>query len=35
MGEMKGVYRGLVGKVEEKRPLGRPRHSLDIIKIDL
>jgi hypothetical protein len=25
MGEMRGVYRVLVGKREEKRPLGRPR----------
>jgi hypothetical protein len=26
MGERRGVYRVLVGKSEEKRPLGRPRH---------
>jgi hypothetical protein len=26
MGEGKGVYRVLVGRPEEKRPLGRPRH---------
>jgi hypothetical protein len=26
MGEEKNVYRVLVGKPEEKRPLGRPRH---------
>ena len=25
MGERKGVYRVLVGKLEGKRPLGRPR----------
>ena len=25
MGEMRGVYRILVGKPEGKRPLGRPR----------
>jgi hypothetical protein len=25
MGERRGVYRGLVGKPEGKRPLGRPR----------
>jgi len=25
MGERRGVYRGLVGKREGKRPLGRPR----------
>jgi hypothetical protein len=25
MGEKRGAYRGLVGKPEEKRPLGRPR----------
>ena len=36
MGERKGVYRVLVGKPEEKRPLGRPRHRWeDNIKIDL
>jgi len=26
MGEERGLYRVLVGKPEEKRPLGRPRH---------
>jgi hypothetical protein len=26
MGERRGVYRSLVGKLEGKRPLGRPRH---------
>jgi hypothetical protein len=26
MGEERGVYRVLVGKPEEKRPLGRHRH---------
>jgi len=25
MGEMRGAYRVLVGKIEGKRPLGRPR----------
>jgi hypothetical protein len=25
MGEGRGVYRVLVGKLEERRPLGRPR----------
>ena len=36
MGERRGVYRGLVGKPEEKRPLGRPRCRWeDNIKIDL
>ena len=36
MGERRGVYRVLVGKPEEKRPLGRPRHSWeDNIKMDL
>jgi hypothetical protein len=25
MGEERGIYRGLVGKPEVKRPLGRPR----------
>jgi len=36
MVEMIGVYRVLVGKPEEKRPLGRPRHRWeDNIKMDL
>jgi hypothetical protein len=36
MGEGRGVYRGLVGKAEEKRPLGRPRRRWeDNIKMDL
>ena len=36
VGERKGVYRVLVGKPEEKRPLGRPRHRWeDNIKMDL
>jgi len=36
MGEMRGVYRVLVGKPEGKRPLGRLRHSRkDNIKMDL
>ena len=36
MGERKGVYRVLVGKPEEKRPLGRSsRRREDNIKIDL
>jgi len=36
MGERRGVYRILVGKPEEKRPLGRPRHRWeDNIKMDL
>jgi hypothetical protein len=26
VGEERGVYRGLVGKAEGKRPMGRPRH---------
>jgi hypothetical protein len=26
MGEMKNLYTILVGKLQEKRPLGRPRH---------
>jgi hypothetical protein len=35
MGEDRGVYRVLVGKSEEKRPLGRPRRRWeDNIKID-
>jgi hypothetical protein len=36
MGERRHVYRGLVGKPEGKRPLGRPRHKLEVkIKMDL
>jgi hypothetical protein len=35
MGEGRGVYRVLVGKLEGKRPLGRPRHRWDDIKMDL
>ena len=36
MGEGRGVYRGLVGKPEGKRPLGRPRRRWeDNIKMDL
>ena len=36
MGERIGVYRVLVGKLERKRPLGRPRRRWeDNIKMDL
>jgi len=36
MGKKRGVYRILVGKPEEKRPLGRPRSRWkDNIKMDL
>jgi hypothetical protein len=36
MGEERGVYRVLMGKPEEERPLGRPRHRWeDNIRIDL
>jgi len=36
MGQKRGVYRVLVGKLEVKRPLGRPRHKWeDNIKMDL
>jgi len=36
MGEGRGLYRVLVGKLEWKRPLGRPRHRWeDNIKMDL
>jgi hypothetical protein len=36
MGEKKNAYRLLVGKPEEKRPLGRPRRRwVDNIKMDL
>jgi len=35
-GEERGVYRVLVGKLEEKRPLGRPkRRWVDNIRMDL
>ena len=36
LGKMRGLYRFLVGKLEEKRPLRRPRRRWeDNIKIDL
>jgi hypothetical protein len=36
MGEIRGVYRVLVGKREGKRPFGRPRRTWeDNIKMDL
>jgi hypothetical protein len=36
MGEKRNVYRLLVGKPEEKRPLGTPRRRwIDNIKMDL
>jgi hypothetical protein len=36
MGERRGAYRALVGKPEERRPLGRPwRRWEDNIKMDL
>jgi hypothetical protein len=36
MGEKRGAYRILLGKVEGKRPLGRPRRRwVDNIKMDL
>jgi hypothetical protein len=36
MGDRRGVYRVLVGKLEGKRPLGRPRRRWeDNIKMDL
>jgi len=36
MVERRGVYRVLVGKLEGKRPLGRPKHRWeDNIKLDL
>jgi len=36
MGEERGVYRVLVGKLEERRPLGRPRRTwVDNIRMDL
>jgi hypothetical protein len=36
MGEKRNAYRLLMGKLEGKRPLGRPRHSwVDNIRMDL
>jgi hypothetical protein len=36
MGEKRNVYRLLVGKLEGKRPLERPRHTwMDNIKMDI
>ena len=36
MGEVRGVYRVLVGKLEGRRPLGRPRRRwVDNIMMDL
>jgi len=36
MGEERGVYRVLLGKPEERRPLGRPRRRwVDNIRMDL
>jgi hypothetical protein len=34
-GENRNAYRILVGKPEGKRPLGRPRHSWNNIKMDV
>jgi hypothetical protein len=35
MGERRGIYRVLVGKPEEKRPLGTPRCRWEDINMDL
>jgi len=36
MGEERGVYRVLVGKLDGQRPLGRPRHRwVDNSRMDL
>ena len=35
MEERRGIYRVLVGKPEGKRPLGRPRHRWEDIKLNL
>jgi hypothetical protein len=34
MGEKRNAYTFLVGKPEEKRPLGRPRRRIDLGEID-
>jgi hypothetical protein len=35
MGDERNAYKGLVGKPEGKRPLGRPRRRWDDIRMDL
>jgi hypothetical protein len=35
MGQERGVYRILVGKTEERKPLGRPRRRWVDIRMDL
>jgi hypothetical protein len=35
MEQMRNAYLILVGKLKGKRPLGRPRHILENIKVDL
>ena len=35
LGEGRGIYRVLLGKPEEKRPLGRPRQRKEDIKMDI
>jgi hypothetical protein len=35
MGEVRGAYNILVGRPEGRRPLGRPRHRWEDIKMDL
>jgi hypothetical protein len=35
MGEMRNAYNILVGKLEGKRPVGRPRHRWENIRVDL
>ena len=35
MGEERGVYRVLLGKLDGRRPLGRPRHRWVDIRMDL
>jgi hypothetical protein len=35
MGELRNAYELLVGKPEEKRPLGRSRHRCEDIRMDL
>jgi len=35
MGDRRGAYRVLVGRLEGRRPLGRPRHRWEGIEMDI